>query len=207
MRKLIGYVLLTVVTINVVLLTTQYPGTLLEFNKLFVAMLLLGSSMVDGLSDLGYLSPFHVEAAVYQDTDSLDSFIDLYVSFADNPNDEASGSNQGGNSKPFTEVPHVPAEVITHEHGVANVSDATIRDRVIADGYDPAQTNQPYAGKLAAKLKQLAKLEQHKSIPKNLLSGDAEYLRNMHFRAHDVYEPNVHYPNTDKVRNFLKNLP
>lgn len=207
MKKLIGYVLLTVVAINVVLFTTQCPSTLLEFNKLLAAMLLLGSYLADALSDLDYLSPFHVEAAVYQDTYSLDSSTDFSVYFADNPNGEASGSNQEGNSQPFTEVTHVPAEVITHEHGIANATDAVTRDSVIANGYDPAQTNQPYAGKLAVKLKQLAKLEQHKSIPKNLLPGDAEYLRNMHYRAHDVYNQNLHYPNTDKVRKFLKNLP
>jgi hypothetical protein len=207
MKKLICYVLLTVVVINVVLLTTQYPSSLLEFNKLLAGILLLGSYLADALSDIDYLSPFHVEGALYQDTDSLYSSTDLFVSFADNPNGEASGSNQGGNSQPFTEVTHVPAEVITHEHGIANATDAGIRDRVIANGYDPAQTNQPYASKLAVKLKQLAKLEGHKSVPRNLLPGDAEYLSNMHFRAHDVYNPNLHYPNTDKVRKFLKNLP
>jgi hypothetical protein len=207
MKKLIGYVLLTVVAMYFGLFTTEYPSILLVFNGLFISMLLLGSYLVDILSDLEGLSPFHLDVAVYQDTHFLDSSTDFSVSFADNPNGEASGSNQGGNSQPFTEVTHVPAEVITHEHGVANTTDAAVRDRVVANGYDSGQTNQPYASKLAVKLKQLAKLENHKSIPKNLLPEDGEYLRNMHFRAHNVYNENLHYPNTIKVRKFLKNLP
>jgi hypothetical protein len=99
---------------------------------------------------------------------------------------------------------HKLDERVLLENGVADAPQATARNNVIANGYDPAVSQQPYASNLANKMDELR--DGDLQLPRGLLEADKNYVRTMSHHCWNNYNPNIHYQNSSTMRRFLRNL-
>lgn len=107
------------------------------------------------------------------------------------------------------------SENLFTEHGVTNGYDRNIRDGVIANGYNPNISQQPYASNLMSKVDSLQKGPSAVTglqIPQELNDRDKEYIDILHryYRDHVTmqgFNSNRHYPLAAGVKKFIRNLP
>lgn len=125
----------------------------------------------------------------------------------------------GGNNpivvpNPDAARPDHHVENIYNVHGFTNGHDRNIRDSVIANGYDPAVSNQPYASLLVEKITSIRAANPNQGLqpPLELNSPDKRYLDTLHryYRnnvTHQGFDANRHYPCANAVLNYIKRLP
>ncbi len=104
------------------------------------------------------------------------------------------------------EVMAVPDERVVYTEGFADPAQRAVRDGVIANGYNPNESNQPFAKNLSSKLAELRKKEGHSQMPDNLTPQDRRYMDVMIRQLYPNYNPNIHYMNSSTFRTYLKNL-
>ena len=123
---------------------------------------------------------------------------------------QVGGSSQVGGSRQTTALATSGLdERIIYTEGFADPQQRAVRDQVIANGYNPAQSNQPYAKNLANKLEEMRtrKGEAHSQMPANITPQDEQYMDVMIRVLHPNYNPNAHLSNSRDFRRFLKKLP
>lgn len=118
-------------------------------------------------------------------------------------------AGNGSLPAPSTATPTAPLanESLFYPDSFATSDMRALRDSVIDSGYNPAVSNQPYAGRLSEKMKEIFKRDNNLQDLDTLPPKDREYINVILSELHNPYNPNKHYPNTGKVRSFLKKLP
>lgn len=119
---------------------------------------------------------------------------------------QSNSSNQGNQTNHNNNI--TPGdERIIYTYGFATPEQVAFRDHVVANGYDPSMSHQPYAKQLAAQLARGRASEGHSVIPAGIADGDAKYIEVMALQYRPDFNTNRHYYNTNNFRRYLRRLP
>ena len=118
-----------------------------------------------------------------------------------------SGSGGGDDGDKGRGNRKIPLERIAFTDAFADADQIAVRDNVIANGYDPNVTNQPYARGLADRLRVIARRDMHLQLSETLPVGDINYIQAMMRHYNPNFNVNINNYNTENFRTFLKRLP
>nr|YP_009469569.1 hypothetical protein [Pseudocercospora mori]AVE15079.1 hypothetical protein [Pseudocercospora mori] len=104
-----------------------------------------------------------------------------------------------------TPLGNIPEGIIFTD-SFATPHDMAVRDSVIANGYNNAVSQQPYATKLSHKLDHIRSRDGHSQYPETLSPRDLEYKRIMNSVRSPIYHPNMQ-PNSTLFARWLRQLP